>query len=131
MGGENRWVVVVETNDHATPDVDPRVLDCVDPLQQRPSLADVLNLSGLAQRLLIGTLDTHECCLDVGFGHAFQEFLVFGQIHRRLGKESERITMGLLPGGHVPQDGLDGRLIADEVVIHNEDDFHLLGSQSL
>ena len=131
VGGEDRWVVVIEADDHAAPDLEPGVLDRVDPLQQRPSLADVLELSGLPQRLLVGTLDAHEDRLDVRFGHALQEFLVLGQIHRRLGEEGERIPVGLLPGGHVPQEALDGRLVADEVVIHNEDDFHLLGPQSL
>ena len=57
---EDPLVVVVEAHDHAAPDLHAGVLDAVDLLEQRPARADVLELLGLAQRLLVGALDADE-----------------------------------------------------------------------
>ena len=50
---EDPVVVVVEAHDHAAPDLHAGVLDAVDLFQQRSAGADVLELLGLAQRLLV------------------------------------------------------------------------------
>src|SRR5256885_1919597 len=38
-------------------------------------------------------------------------------------------ALGLLPGGQGAEEGLDGLLVADQVVVHNEGHAHALGAQ--
>ena len=45
---ENRLVIVIESNDHATPHIHPSVLNAMDFLDQGARVANVLNLFGLS-----------------------------------------------------------------------------------
>ena len=54
--------------------------------------------------------------------HQLHQLGVIGQVDRRLGEKRQRIAVPLLPGDHVAQHGLDGLLVADQVVIDDEDD---------
>ena len=55
---------------------------------------------------------------------------VVGQVERRLGEERQRIAVGSLPGDDVAQQRLDRLLVADQVVVDDEDDLHALRAQA-
>ena len=123
-------VVVVETHDHAAPDLHAGVLDAVDLLEQRAARADVLELLGLAERLLVGALDADEDGDEVGLDHQLHQLGVVGQVDRRLGEEGQRVAV-LAPARRSTsrRTGLDRLLVADQVVVDDEDDRASLGAR--
>ena len=89
-----------------------------------PPCADVLELLGLAERLLVGALDADEGGDEVGLDHQLHQLGVVGQVDRGLGEEGQRIALPLLPGDHLAEHLLDRLLVADQVVVDDEDDSH-------
>src|SRR5207247_3638086 len=53
--------------------------------------------------------------------HQLHEFVVLGEIERRLGQEGKRVGALLLPADYLAEDRLDCLLVADQIVVHNED----------
>ena len=121
---EDPVVVVVEAHDHAAPDLHAGLLDAVHLLQQGAAGADVLELLRLAERLLVGALDADERGDEVGPDHQLHQLGVVGQVDRGLGEEGQRVVVPLLPGDHVAEHRLDRLLVADQVVVDDEDDRH-------
>ena len=71
---EHGVVVGVEADDHAAPDLDAQVLDAAHLVQQGAVLVrQVLDLLGLAQRVLVGGLDADEDLVDVGVDHELEQ----------------------------------------------------------
>ena len=77
---------------------------------------------GLAQRLPRRALDADEGRDEVGFDHQIHELRIVGQVDRRFREEGQRIAVALLPGDHVAEHLLDRLLVADQVVVDDEDD---------
>jgi len=75
----------------------------------------------VSRNVLVGALDAHEHAVEVGVDHQPHELVIVRQIERGLGHKCQRITLGLLPGDQVPQNLLNLLLVADEIVIDDED----------
>ncbi len=113
---------MIEADDHAAPHVDAAVLDAVNPFQQRAGVRPhVLELLGLFQGILVRRLDADEHALEVGEPHQLHQLLVLGEIERGFGEQRERIGAPLLPAYDVAQHRLDRLLVADQIVIDDED----------
>ena len=78
--------------------------------------------SWFPKRVLIGSFDADKNALKIGEPHQFHEFFILGKIERGLGEESERISPLLLPANNLAQDRLNGLLVADQIVIDDEND---------
>ncbi len=115
---------MVETHDHAAPDFHTGVLDTVDFFQQGSSRAHVLIFLGFAERVLTGALDPDERGDEVGLDHQVHQLGVVGQVDRGFGEETQFIVISFLPRDHVAKDLLDRLLVADQVVIDDEDEVH-------
>ena len=129
LGVEDRRVVVVEAHDHAAPDLDPGALNPMHLLDHAAAGADVLEFLCLAQRGLIGALDADEDGDDVGLDHQRHQLRIIGEVDGRFGEEGQGIAFLLLPVRQRAQHRLDGLLVADEVVVDDEDRAHSLTSQ--
>ena len=53
--------------------------------------------------------------------HQVHQLRIVGQIDRRLGEERQIEVVALLPGDHVAEHFLDRLLVADQVVVDDED----------
>ena len=84
---------MIKAQNHPAPHVEARILNCVNPLDRRAALADVLILLRFTKRFFVRAFDADEYGRDVGIDHQLQQFRIVGQIERRLGEECERITV--------------------------------------
>src|SRR6476660_4601436 len=104
---ENRRIVVVEADDHATLDVDSALLDAMDALKKCASVRPhILVLFGLSERVFIRGLDANEHVLEIGETHQLRELVVLGEIKRGLGEKRQRVGLLLLPADDVTKPGL-------------------------
>ena len=123
---EHPLVVIVEAEDHAGPHLHPGVLDAADLVDHAAAAPQVLQLFGLAQRVLVGAFDPDKHRGDIGLGHQLHQLVVIGEIHRGFGDKGQRKAVRLLPIDHVAQHFLDRALVADQVVVDDEDDRQVL-----
>src|SRR3984893_8928328 len=119
---ENVQAVMVETDDHSTPDLDPVGLDGVHLFYQAALLtAQVLQLARFTQRFLVGRFNADKDRTDICVVHEPQEFFIVCQIERSLRKKSHRIIMRLLPGDDFAENEFYRLLVADQIVVNDED----------
>src|SRR5262245_15210403 len=131
LGRKYHLVVIVETQDHAGPDLHAAVLDPPHLLRKAAAPTQILQLLGLLQRLLVRRLDADEDGGDISSDHELHKLLVIGEIDRGFRNEHQRIAIALLPTDHVLQNLLDGLFVADEVVVDDEDDRQFLSAQGV
>ena len=112
-------VVVVEADDHAGLHLDAVRLDLADALDQ--VAAHVLRLLGLLQRRLPRALDADEDGGEVGGAQQLEQLVVLRDVQRDLGVEVHRVAVRLAPVGDRAQQLLGELLVADEVVVDEED----------
>src|SRR3984893_6169566 len=119
---ENVQAVMVETDDHTTPDLEPVGLDGVHLFYQAALLtAQVLQLTRFTQRFLVGGFNADKDVTDICIVHEAHEFFIVCQIERSLRKKCHRIIMRLLPGDDFAENVFYRLLIADQIVINDED----------
>ena len=124
LGVEHPFVVSVQAQDESAADLQPLPLNGANGAQQIVLLlllVGVLRLLGLEQGLGIGSLDSQEHPVETGLDHGVHQFVVSGQVDAGFGKESEGIAALLLPLGHHGKKFQRLPLVADEVVVHQED----------
>ena len=109
----------IETNDEAGHDPNAIGGDPIDGVFQRT--AGVLVLAGQGEAGLIRGFDAQKHRLKAGFGHHLHHFVVGGQIDGGFGGEGEGEAALHLPILDGRQQQLGVALVADEVVIHQED----------
>ena len=80
LGLEDPGVVVVETDDHAAPNIEAGVLHFADAIDDRAALVDVLILLRLTQRFFVRAFDADEDGRDVGGDHQLHQLVVFGEV---------------------------------------------------
>src|SRR5215831_11937781 len=91
---ENVGAVMVETDNHPAPDLEPLGLYGVHLFYYAALLtAQVLQLTRFAQRFLVGRFNPDKDVTDIRLVHEAHEFFVVCQIKRSLGKKSHRIIM--------------------------------------
>ena len=84
-----RGVVVVEADDHPAPDLQARVLDSADPVDDRPAFARTFWYFFVSRSdSSFGALDADEDGRDVRLDHQLHQLVVLGQVERRLGEEA-------------------------------------------
>ena len=107
------------------------------PMTSRPARCSVLTVStrsrlqfcsfaAFLQALQRGRLEPDEDLLETGADHEVAELGVVGQVGRRLGQESHLGAGPRSPVDELPQQRLGLLLVADEVVVDDED--HVLPS---
>ena len=84
-------------------------------------IAGVLNFPRCFQAALIRGFDAEEDAFKAGVVHHLHHFLVVGQIDRGLGGEAEGIAALFLPLANFGQQQFRVALVADEVVVDQED----------
>ena len=109
----------IETNNEAGHHPDAVGGDPIDGVFQRT--AGVLVLAGQGEAGLIRGFDAQKHRLKAGFGHHLHHFVVGGQIDGGFCGESEGEAALHLPLFDGRQQQLGVALVADEVVIHQED----------
>src|ERR1700730_8326545 len=118
---ENVQAVMVETDDHTTPDLDPVGLDGVHLFYYAALLtAQVLQLTRFTQRFLVGRFNADKDVTDICLVHEAHEFFIVCQIKRCLRKKCQRIIMRLLPGDDFAENEFYRLLIANQIVINDE-----------
>src|ERR1700736_2825785 len=119
---ENVQAVMVETDDHTTPDLEPVGLDGVHLFYNAALLtAQVLQLTRFTQRFLVGRFNADKDVTDICLVHEAHEFFIVCHIERSLRKKSHRIIMRLLPSDDFAENVFYRLLIADQIVINDED----------
>src|SRR4029079_10585451 len=114
---------MIEPDDHAAPDIEAMLLYAPHALEQGTGVwPHILQLFGFAERSLIRRLDADENALEIGEPHQLHQLLVLGKIQRSLGEQRQRVSPLLLPLHDVTQHRLDRLLVADQVVVDDEDD---------
>ena len=89
--------------------------------ESRMLLAQVLRLVRLLQAGGARRLDADEDRGEVRLAHQLQQLVVLRDVERHLGHELDRIAVLLLPLGQRVQQLLGFLLVADEVVVDDED----------
>ena len=112
-------LLAVEADDEAGHHTDAVAGDPVDRFLQRA--ACVLVLARHRETCLVGRFDAQEHRLEPRLGHHPHHLLIRGEIHGGLGGEAERIPPLDLPLLDGRQQQLGVALVADEVVVHQED----------
>ena len=114
--------VVIEADDEAGEDVDGVGVNA----SQRGQhvLARVLVLFRFLEALRVCGLDADEDPLEVGFAQQAHQLLVLRQIQRRFRSEAELVVVFALVGSYGAEELPRQRLVADEVVVDEEDVAH-------
>jgi len=79
-----------------------------------------VHLAALAQAVGTGRFDAQEHAEEIRRAHQAQQLRVVGQVQAGLGEEPERVVVRFLPPDDLRQQFLDPGLVADEVVVHEE-----------
>src|SRR5256714_11202745 len=116
---EDVFRVVVEADDETGHHLHPVTLNLLYGVEH--VAARVLPLLRLLEALDHGRLDAEEDAPEVRAPHQLKQPLVVGEVDARLREELEGPPVALLPGGEVWQQTLDVALVADEVVVNDED----------
>ncbi len=122
--GEDRRVVGVEADDHAGLHLDPVGVDPAHAFDE--VAARVLGLAGLLQRLDARALDADEDGGEVGVAEQREQLVVLRGVQRDLGVEVDRVALFAAPARDLAQQILGEFLVADEIVVDDED---LLGAE--
>ena len=122
---EDRWIVVIEADDHAAPDIDAVLLDAMHALEQcarvRPH---VLMLLGLSSESSFGVSMPMKTFWKLARPISSISSSSSARSSEASVKRVKRIGTLLLPADDVAQHGLDRLLVADQIVIDDEDDFN-------
>src|SRR5262245_27430960 len=119
---ENVGAIMVETDDHPAPDLEPLGLYGVHFFYYAALLAaQVLRLTRFTQRFLVGRFNADKDVSDICVVHKAHEFFIICQIKRSLREKSHCIIMRLLPGDDFAENEFYRLLIADQIVINDED----------
>ena len=129
--GKDLSAIIIEAENHPGPHLHPGVLDATDLLSDAAATTEVLKLLRFAQRVLIGAFDANEDDADIGCRHQLHQFVIVGEVNRRLGHERQREPVHPLPIDDVVEDSLDSAFVADKVVVNDEDDRQTRSAQRL
>src|SRR5205085_7314013 len=88
-------------------------------------LARVLKLQRLLQALFVGRLDADEHPFEVRAAKESEQLIVLSDVQRGFGAEVEPIIVALLVVVEESQQVLGERLVADQVVVNEEDAVHV------
>ena len=83
-----------------------------------------MGLAGFLQACRIGRFDADEHPIEIGGVHQTHQVLILRQIDRDLGAEGEGAAVIFLPAGDIRQQLLGRFLVADHVVVDEEDAVH-------
>ena len=131
LGLEDGRIVVVETQDHAAPNLNTGPMDRCHPFKHGGALTHVLKFLGFPQRFLVRQFDTDENAHDVGVGQQPHHFRIIGQIEGLLGDEGQGIAVRLLPRDDRTEHLLDRLLVAEQVVVDDGDERRLVAPRGL
>ena len=109
----------IETDDEAGHHPEAVGVDPIDGFLE--GAAGVLVLAGDRKAGLVGGLNAEEDRIKTALGHHLHQFLVRGQVHGGFRREAEGIAPLDLPLLQGRQQQFGVALVADEVVIHQED----------
>ena len=110
--------IVVETHDETGHHFHAVALDAAHAFEQ--AAVGVLHLLRFLQAFLGGRFDAQEDAVEAGVLHHLQQLGVVRQIHGGFGVEAERAAVPHVPFRHDRQQLLHLALVADEIVVHDE-----------
>ena len=122
LGVEDLRPVAVEAEDETAGDLDALALDGGDGVKEVVvvSALGVLELVCPAQRLGVGAFDAEKGHREAGRNHGIEHRLEPCQVDARLGVQVERVAALALPVGERVQQAQGFLLVADEVVVDQE-----------
>ena len=111
--------IVVKADDETALHLQTGALELLDAFHQVAAL--VLILAAFGQAAFVGRLDADEHGVEAGLGHQAEQLGVVDQVDGHLGAE-RHTRLAFAPFDQRRQDlGLDLLLVADEVIVHEED----------
>src|SRR5688500_7975991 len=114
---ENVFWIVVKPDDEPGHHFHAVALYSADRFKQ---VAAVLRLLCFLETLLHRSFDTEKHSTEPGFLHRRQQIVVVSQIHTRFGQQRKGITILLLPIDQRGQQQTHVLLVADKIVVHDE-----------
>src|SRR5262249_14180789 len=82
--------------------------------------AHVLPLLGFLETRLDRRLDAEKDAAEMSAPHPVKQFIVLGEVHAGFGNKRERAPVTLRPVGQDREQSLDVALVADKVIINDE-----------